>query len=387
MFWRLAMKRDCFRKVRNVFFSTIMRSFWVFPIQKKVVFSSFWGRSYNDNPKFIFEAMKKLHPDYKYIWLMHDKKYKISDAKVVKFRSISALYHLATARIWVDNGRKQVWMVKRKKQYYVQTWHGDVCVKKIEKDAEEKLPVSYIENAKHDSKLADLFLSGAKWRTENYRSAFWYDGEILEMGCPKSDIFYSNVEKTKKKIYSYFGLNGQQKILLYAPTFRDDKDLTCYDLDYEKILKCLQDKWDGEWKILVRLHPNIQKLQDKIKYSENILNASRYPDVNELIVATEVLVTDYSGCMFDGLEANKKVFLYASDISKYAQDRGFYFNIQKLPFPLATTTEELEKIIEKFDVSGYYKQVNIFRDELGFMNGKNHSLKIAEYIFDKISCL
>lgn len=370
------------KKLKETILSALMRLFGIFPIQKKVVFSSFWGASYSDNPKFLYEAMKKEQPNYKYIWLLQNVEFKVEGAEVVRFSSIEALYHLATASIWIDNVRKRPWVVKRPQQYYVQTWHGDIPLKKVEKDAEEKLTSVYIQACKHDSKMADLFLSGAKWRTRNFRNSFWYSGEILEFGSPKSDVFYENMDLTEKKVRTFFGLE-EEKIFLYAPTFRSDGNLECYDMNYKTVLRTLQECWGGKWKILLRLHPNIQFLQNTMEYDENVLNASAYPDMNELIVACDVLVTDYSSSMFDGLEANKIVLLYASDISIYAQDRGFYFDIYSLPFPLASDTDAFVKQIKQFDIDVYQRNTNVFKDKLGFLNGKGRSTQIADYILHK----
>lgn len=370
--------------LKNSILSGLMKVFGLLPIQKKVVISSFWGASYSDNPKFLYEAMKKERSDYKYVWLLQNQEFKVDGARVVKFSSVRALYHLATASIWIDNVRKRPWVVKRPQQFYVQTWHGDIPLKKVEKDAEEKLTPLYLQSSKHDSQMANLFLSGAKWRTKNFRNSFWYDGEILEMGSPKSDIFYGDTDTIREKARTFFKISDDEKILLYAPTFRSDGKIDCYDMKYDDVLKALQNSWGGKWKILLRLHPNIQFLQNSITYNEHVLNASAYPDMNELIVASDVLVTDYSSSMFDGLEANKIVFLYASDIEKYAQDRGFYFDICKLPFPLATNTAEFTGLLETFDAEKYKQSTNAFKEKLGFLNGKNRSLMIARYIFDKV---
>lgn len=368
--------------IKNNILKIMMKVFHIFPMKNKVVFSSFWGKSYSDNPRYLFTEMKKIKPDYTYIWLLEDEKEKISGAKVVKFRSIKAIYHLATAKIWIDNARKREWVIKRKNQYYVQTWHGNIPLKKVEKDAEDKLTAKYLRCAKNDSKIADLFLSGSEWRTKNYREAFWYNGEILKMGMPKSDIFYDDISSIKEQFNDV--LSDDTKYILYAPTFRADGNIECYNMDYLKLIETFEEKYGGKWKIFVRLHPNIQNKQDLIKYSENVINASVFPDLNELIVLSEVLITDYSGCMFDGMEAEKKVILYASDIDKYKNDRGFYFKLDELPFDIATNNDELLSIVKQFDDEKYFEKILNFRKILGFYDGKNSSKRIARYIFEKI---
>ncbi len=120
---------------------------------------------------------------------MQDDTIKIDGAKVVKETSMKAIYHLATAKLWIDNSRKREWIIKRKGQYYVQTWHGNVCIKTIEKDAEDYLDKPYIRCAKHDSQMADLMISGSKFRTKNYRSAFYYKGKYWSTAYQYRSVF------------------------------------------------------------------------------------------------------------------------------------------------------------------------------------------------------
>ena len=117
----------------------------LFPIENKAVFMGFFGKSYSDNPRAIYEEMLNENIDMKYIWLMKEDSVKIPNAIVVKPLSFRGLFHQATARLWIDNCRKSAWIVKRKGQYYIQTWHGGIGVKKAEKDTENVLSMEYIE--------------------------------------------------------------------------------------------------------------------------------------------------------------------------------------------------------------------------------------------------
>lgn len=382
----LNTEEENMNRVGEVGAYVIMKVCSIFPIQKKMVFTAYAGRSYAGNPKTIYkEIVKKCGSTYKYIWIMADKGIVIENADVVKKRTLLSLYHIATAKVWVDNSRKSWAFVKRKDQYYVQTWHANIMGKRVEADAEDKLEKSYVKNAKHDSQMADLFLSGSAWLSERYREAFWYDGEILEYGLPRSDIFYKKeADVYKKKVYEYYHLDSGVKLALYAPTFRADGNMDCYGMDYQQLLTDLQEKWNGKWKILVRLHPNIQKRQNAVKYSEDVLNGSEYGDMNELIVASELLITDYSSCMFDAMEAGKKVLLYATDIEAYMADRGTYFAFEELPFLLAEDKADLHNNIKKFEEEIYKKKSAEFIRRCGICNCSNSTEKIADYIIKQI---
>ena len=370
--------------LRGIAGHVIMRLCGILPLMDKVVFSSFNGKVYSDNPRLIFEEMRARRKDIEYVWLMEDDTIKIEGAKVVKETSIEAIYQLATARLWVDNSRKREWIIKRKGQYYVQTWHGNVCIKKIERDAEDFLDKPYIRCAKHDSKIADLMISGSKFRTDNYRSSFYYQGEILEYGTPAADCFYQDFSRVKNKVRSFFHIDNTIKIALYVPTFREKDRLESYNMDYKRLLYALGRRWDGRWKLIIRLHPNIQYLQKNIIYNEDILNGSMYGMANELIIASDLVITDYSGCMFQGLEAGKKIILYASDVENYKLGRGTYFDIRQMPFPLAENNEELERIIHNFDEEKYSNLCEEFKKALGYFNNAKSTKRIVDELFRRV---
>ena len=272
-----------------------------------------------------------------------------------------------TAKIWMDNRRKLSYVRKRKEQFYIQEWHGGgPCLKYIEKDA-TALPAEYVAYARNDSKMADLMISGSKWRTNNIKSSFWYDGEIIECDLMKNEDNRSDCEICDEVFNFFDELGANDNILLYAPTFRADHDLSCYHMDFEAVRRALIDKYGGEWKIIVRLHPNIANLDGFMTYSESIINGSKYPGINDLIVASKFLVTDYSGCMFEGFRLKTKVVLYALDLEHYtSNERGLYFDIRNLPSPLCENMEQFISCIRNFDEDKYEEQRQNFVDEIGY---------------------
>lgn len=327
-------------------------------------------------------------PDCRYIWLMQDASAEIDGAEVVKYASIKTIYHLATAALWVNNARKPTWMVKRKGQYYVQAWHGSVMLKKVEKDAEDKLSQSYLKAAKLDSESADLFLSASKWQSDLYRASFWWDKEILEYGSPRSDIFYQDGTELRKKVYQYYDLPENVNLAIYGPTFRNNNDFLEAYLsvdDCSLLVETLEKRFGGEWKLIFRLHPNVFNRQNLIQYNDKVLNGSNYNDINDLIVACNILITDYSSSMFDAMEAGKKVLLYTADIDKYLkEERDLYFSFDELPFPLATNRNELIKLVENFDFDECEKNRATFLEQLGNFNSADSSKKVAEYIIKQL---
>lgn len=365
----------------RLFISIIMR---IFPInRKKIVFVSYFGNSFGDNGYYITKEIIIRNLDINIVWLIKgDIKEKIKfpeNVRVVNYGSLKALYELATSLVWVDNSRKKIYPQKRKKQKYIQTWHGGIPLKKIEADATKSLDSYYIKTAKNDSQMADLFISNSSFISDLYRKSFWYDKKILESGYPRSDLFFSDLSNVKAKVKDYFNIEPNSKILLYAPTFRKDGSLSAYNISFDTLIAQLNKK-NEKWIVLLRLHPNLMNKNIEFEFSDNIINATKYPDMQELIVTCDVLITDYSSCMFDGALMKKPTFLYASDIEDYKADRGTYFEFDELPFMLAETNQQLLNNLENFNQKTYEEKVDSFNKRVGLIEHGNASEKIVDYI-------
>lgn len=361
---------------------------YVFPIKKnKVVAISYFGKGYGDNPKYIVEELKKYDKSLDIVWMVKKKtdiENKIDGVRFVRYNFFNCMYHLATAKVWIDNSRKEYFPIKKKNQIYIQTWHGSLGFKNVERHSEDNLSPIYIKFAKNDSKMADLFVSSGKFTTDLYRKDFWYDGEILECGIPRNDIIVNGDKAVLQKVREYFKVKENEKILLYAPTFRKNGTLDAYNLDYERLRKVLKAKFGNEFKILIRLHPNISEKANFISYNENVLNATLYPDMQELLVASDMLITDYSSSIFDFALRKKKALIYASDIEEYKKDRDFLIKYNETPFSISTNNDELENTINNFNYENYVSEVNKFYNDFGVKEDGHASEKVAKYILDKM---
>ena len=359
----------------------LIKLFHFFPVDtQKIVFSSFEGRQFGDNPKAIYEAMKLKQPNYKYYWIMKDSSTRIQGAKVIGYSSIVSLYHLATSKTWVDNVRKRAWNTKRRNQLYIQTWHGGLALKRIEADIETELPSWYVKCAKHDSEMADLMISGSNWQTDNIKKSFWYEGKILQCGLPRSDVLYQDPAKYREVVWKHFCIDRETHILLYAPTFRGDEEVNQSFFDFQTVLQSLKVKWPGEWKILLRLHPNVKDKVNHLKLDKDVINASEYDNMNELICASDIVISDYSSCVFDALEGHKSVFLYLPDREEYQNQRGLYFELEKLPMPISYDTDGLCHEIKKYEETYYMKKTSDFFKQLGAVQNEHASSDCADYI-------
>lgn len=380
------------KKIKNRIIEVLLRllmiSMRIFPIQNnKVVFSNFVGKGFGGNPKYIYLKLSE-QVSIDAVWLvgnLYENNNLPDNVRAVKYHSLRKFYELATAKVWIDNCRKGEYMVKRRNQYYVMTWHGGIGIKKVENDAAASLGKEYVRYAKIDSKRIDLMISNSTWCTKLYNKSFWYSGEIIEEGLPRLDCLvnltvYSGIKKS-------FGIPDSTRIIMYAPTFRKKKSLKPYKIDPDLVVNELTNRFGGEWVFMYRLHPSISI---KINIPEcicQVIDVSAYNDIYQLLTVTDVVITDYSSIIFDFAETNKPAFLYVTDLEEYNKDRSTYFDIKALPFPFSDSNAQLVKNIRAFDMDEYKKELNRFFSKLG-LNETGHAAesvanKIIEHIQNK----
>ena len=354
------------------------------PLRKnKIIMWANSFKQYGDSPKYVTEYLLQNVPGtFDIVWVFEtdrDIPAELPDSvRVVRYFSIGYLKELHTAKYIICNmrtGPAHYWK-KRKGQFYIQTWHSSLRLKKIERDAEDHLPESYIETCKEDSRRIDLILSGCKFSTEIFRRSFWYDGEILESGTPRCDVLLSPTDENRKKVRARYGIPAEEKLALYAPTFRQNRASDFQGLDFNRLRAALEE--GGErWTVGARLHPNV--LSDAA--CEGAVPMSDYSDMQELIAAADLLITDYSSCMFDMAIAGKPCILYVPDLEEYLEkERGLYFEIGSLPFPTAGNMEELVGVIRRFDRGEYQKRLGSFLDSIGSFEDGNAAKRVCEYI-------
>lgn len=351
------------------------------PLKKnKIIFWANSFKQYGCSPKYITEYILKNYPNqFDLVWVFEpeitipedlDKK-----VRIVHYFSMEYLKELHTAKFLICNmrtGNAHYWK-KRSGQIYIQTWHSSLRLKMIEGDATEHFDSDYIDMCKEDSKKMDILLSGCKFSTQIMKRAFWYDGEILECGTPRCDIFFNNTDVTKKKIYEYYNIPAECKLILYAPTFRSNKPSDFLGMDFKR----LKDAMGNKYMIGARLHPNV--LESVVP--EGAISMSKYSDMQELIAAADILITDFSSCMFDMAIAGKICVLYAPDLEEYLEkERGLYFNIKELPFPIAKDMNELCRVLLNFDDKKYQFMLEKFMGRIGSFEDGHAAERICEVI-------
>lgn len=364
------------------------------PIQNnKIVFRTFNG-AYNCNPKYIAEEILKQNLPYDLVWIVNKNILKFiwnfpRNIRLVMAGTEDELKEFATAKIWIDNERRNYLvkkgLFKRDEQVYIQTFHGSLGIKRT--GIERNNPNSNaLKVCMIDSEHIDYLISNGSYTSNFFKNMFWGNGKILEFGHPRNDIFYKNAKLIKDKVFSSLNIDKNKKIIMYAPTLREDKDMSPYSLDYEKIINAACKKFGSDFVMVTRLHPLMLAYKNRF-YSDNkkVIDATEYSDMQELLTAADILITDYSSCIYDYMLQYKPGFIFATDVEKYENNRGLYYPLSTTPFPVAKNNNELIKAIENFDYEKYKKEVKTFLDGKGCIDDGHASERVVELIKEIIS--
>lgn len=355
------------------------------PSNNKIIIDNFLGKGYGDNPKYICNELLKQELGLDIVWLVKDVNCILPPGvRPVKYGTLHSIMEYLTAKIWIDNVRNSFKPNKKENQFYIQTWHGNLGNKKVEGAAEKELPKDYVIDAQRDASMTNLMISGSSFFTNLIRDYFWYDGEVMECGTPRLDVFFHEHSALITKVKKHFDA-FEAKIILYAPTFRDNNDVSCYEMNYERIIDTFEALYDEPCIMLIRMHPNVSGLSNKLNYSDRIKNASDYPDLYELIIASEAIITDYSSISFEAGILLKPVFLYAVDLHSYIAQRGFLIDPYEQPYPLAVNEEELVYSIIHFNKEQYNKRLADFNRNLGIIENGCAASILANRILDEIN--
>lgn len=340
--------------------------FNIFPIHnKRIVFMSFNGKQYSCNPRAISEKMysETASKKYQIVWVFDDPKKFESMLPVniiqIKKHSILYPYYMKTAKVIVTNARGYGMIKKRKEQVIIQTWHASNGYKKLIGDKGLSGKMSRLA-----CKDFSYCMSGcANMTKERIEGTFGFNGPIIK-GTPRMDIIFGNEhELCEKKVHEKYNIESDYQIILYAPTYRSSlqKD---FGLNYHSLLASIEKRFGGKWVLLVRMHYFVKP---KIDNSNIFIDATNYPDMQELLLATNILVSDYSSCIWDYSFLYRPCFLFCNDLYDYEKYLDNKHPIRSWGFPISTNTKELEDSILSFD---YNKFVD---------NMKKHHISMGSY--------
>ena len=371
---------------------------------KTIFFEVYDGRNYTCSPKAIYEKMltMKKFKDFKFIWAFNDpSKHDVMKDKrlvIVKTNTKDYYKYISSSKYWIVNSIMDECITKKKGQVYVQCWHG-TPLKRLRYDIEVNGAVlNTIEEIRkrndRDAVKFDYFISPSKYCTEKFTSAFnlvalGKKDIIIEEGYPRNDSLFNRNKKEVDKIKDKLGIPKDKKVICYLPTFRDNQHTSGVGYTYNLAINfdSLKKRFGKDYVILFKPHYFIANKIDLSKYKNFVYNVANYDEINDIYLASDLLITDYSSVFFDYANLNRPVMFYMYDFDDYKNNlRDFYISLDELPGPIAKTQKELEDYIVNIDksISKHKKTYDKFNDKYNYLDDGNASERVIRVIFKDI---
>ena len=378
--------------IRQNTYTFMMKRYKKIPTDGNKIFFMRGGGAYGDNAKAVAEYIHKNYPEVKLVW-----SYESSNSLntlpnyivPVKYETKDYFREMATSRAWVCCNTLPLGTIKRKDQIYIQTWHADKGFKKFANDAARDLE-SYRKKTNNrkfaESEICDYFITGADWFVPKIRSALDYSGKIINHGTPRNDcLIYIDIER-KNELKNKLGLSENIKVLLYAPTFRDHSssaEIVDSNIELQTILTAMENKTGDKWVCLLRAHSGKQLIMNELIQGEDFIDVTIYPDMADLLVISDMLITDYSSCAGDFALTKGFILLYQDDYESYtSKDRTLYFDISESPFFVAHNTSEALSIIKMVDKNTVIKNCEDILKFYGSNESGQSAKEVTELIFN-----
>ncbi|MFJ4698074.1 CDP-glycerol glycerophosphotransferase family protein [Streptomyces sp. NPDC088768] len=355
------------------------------PLRDAVLFISYNGKQYSDSPRAVHEELVRRGSDLEQLWLVRDDQAALPPtARKVRLWSEEWFDALARARYIVTNAHLPHWIERRPGQVVVQTWHGTM-LKKIGLDIEAPaFNPDYHEQLRAETKNWTFLVSANRFSTPILRRSMGFDGEILETGYPRNDVLYApDLAERAKEIRESLGVPPGKRVILYAPTWRDDDAHSQgrFRFDLKLDTERARAELGHDHVLLVRRHSNTV---DGVTGAGDgfVLDVSDYPDISELYLAADILVTDYSSVMFDYAHLRRPMVFFTYDLEHYRDTlRGFYFDFERnAPGPLVRTTDELVSALRDIDrvIADYSERYQLFHEEFCDLDDGHATERLVE---------
>ena len=374
----------------------LYRLFQKLPVQANLVlFESFLGRGYSDNPKALYLKLQKQRPELQLVWIFAKEptaEVKAACPNWVLRNSPKYYYLMARAQYWIFNTRQPLSLKKRRETIYLQTWHG-TPLKRLGLDMDEvHMPGTnteqYKKNFSAQAKEWNYLLSPNLYSSDIFKRAFDFRGLLLETGYPRNDLLYApDRQQQAKQIKQSLRLPPGKKVILYAPTWRDDEFVKKgqYRFHLKLDLKQMQSRLGDDYIVLLRMHYLIAEHLDLTAFDGFAYDVSAYGDIAELYLISDLLITDYSSVFFDYAHLNRPMIFFTYDLEKYASVlRGFYFDFEAVvPGPLLKESDQVIDYIENTEIRSkqYEGKYTAFQERFCSLDDGKASQRVVDALF------
>ena len=392
--------RQGLRAVRGAAYR--LRTAGIAPDDKVVLFCSYHGKSCTCSPRAIYDFMVG-HPayrDYRFLWAVKDPEAHQALAaqprtQVIPFGGRAFEAAMAGAGYWIFNSTLPEHITPRKGQTYLQCWHG-TPLKRLGYDiTEEGNAMNSLAEIHRKYRLegekVDYFLSPSPFASACFRSAWqlerWGKGDaILEAGYPRNDRLVNATAEECQALRAKLGIPAGKRAVLYTPTFRDDQHISGQGYDYRPALdfKALRAQLGEDYVILFRAHYLVASAFDFSAYPGFVLDVSQVEEINDLYLASDLMVTDYSSTMFDYANLRRPILFYMYDLEQYRDHlRGFYFDLNQLPGRILTRQTDLAQAILDTEHFVWTQEWEAFRQRFAPLEDGQAARRVTETVIGK----
>ena len=346
------------------------------PVRKnRIMLFAYKRKGLSCNPKYIALQLKEVYGDKaELIWLsMYPEtcdEARLLGFKVIKYNSLQNIIMYLRTNVFITNDCFPVWAAHRN-HVWINTWHGAMNYKHIGYEYAEPMNWAVWKLFLLKNRQADYFLSGSRFFAENTADSFQFEPDIfLSVGLPRNDILVNQTADKEELRRQILGekINPGDHLVMYAPTFRMGERSSTHDFDVQTCLESLEKRFGGHWVMLFRNHAFIKDTSDN---HQQFIDVSGYKDMQELLYISDVLISDYSSCMYDFILQNRPCFVYAPDMEQYRDhDRSFAYSPDKWPYAIATTNAQLQDNILNYDQANFENRVRQhFADTCSYDSG------------------
>lgn len=369
-------------KEAAVWLRDIAKSVWYgvfyglrYPVDKRMIlFESYWGRQFACSPRALFEELCRsgARKKYKIVWAFEEPErfrelfLEYKNVRLVRYHSREHIACYARAGFWITNSRTPAGIWKKRGQTYIQTWHG-TPLKKIGCDVvnHQDIPAANrrtYRNYRKEGRQLDYLVSPSPFYTEKLGSALDMKnmaGRVLEAGYPRNDCLFTFTGADVSALKEELGIPRDKKVILYAPTWRENQHEAGVGYTYRMglDLQGLKEELAPDYVILFRVHYMVRRLFDFNEYEGFLYDVSDYSDISRLYTIADMLVTDYSSVFFDFANLKRPILFYMYDFQEYKEElRDFYFDISLLPGPVIKEEANLGRAVRELEDSFVYDE-------------------------------
>lgn len=380
--------------LKHIFLITlrfVLRFFFFLPVKtNQILFKSFAAQHIACNPLYIFKELEKSKEasNIKFIWVYNKtppQNFSSANVIFIKEKSFAFVFANLTSKIIITNHNIPSYIPFRKNQIVINTWHGGGAYKKVFASNKTN-SVFDIARYKHTAKKTTYFISSSNYFSQTCTPAFFIpENKLLPIGMPRNDIFFNpdKVKEANEKVRNFYNIKTENLFVLYAPTFRGVLQNSFFkeDLNFNDLIKPFEEKFNKKVTFAFRGHYSL-----KNNSSTNFqIDASDYPDMQELLCAADILITDYSSSMWDFSLTKKPVFIYANDLQEYINNRGFYNPPEEWGFPIAQTIDEFINAIASFNENEYKTNIDTMHKKFGSFDQGTASKSICKIILNNLN--